>query len=782
MVNPLDLISGAPWRSVAFTTYALSLAFFEAVILDRLIRGGGRQALILADPEGVRSGLSEEGARRAGRDYNIEPVACTTGVFHPKMSVFASDDDTHILVGSGNLTFGGWGGNMEVVEHLHPSFAADAIDDTADMFELLAMSERIRTEAGPACIRLAESLRRANRSATMTGAVRLIHSVGGSIASEIQRFAGELGGARRIIVVSPYHDLDGRGVDALANALSCDDVRLHAHPHGTVRGLKAGSWPFEASRERTAVNVAALFEADNRPLHAKAIEIQCRNGRLLIAGSANSTHAGLFGANVEASVLRIQRNSLLGWKPLPALAPERSENEVAEEDDDTNDTIGVLRASLESGTVTARVIAPAIRGRVRVYVRTVRTTRELGYADINGAGRLSIDTPGLEQEAWESGRLVLRVEQSDKVLEGFIAITAATELVRRAGPMAPRLFAILAGNETPADVAAMLAWFREDPARLPRAAAISTGSTPPDEGDGSTFVHVESLEGAVPYNSHPGDDGEGSVAWKQAMALLRSAFSTPRGPWNVGDDTDYDEDDDRQAREKRIREHDQQNVRSLENFEALLPKMIEPGSASADPILALALTHFVTDRIRPPAAKVRAWLAQVLPAISSYPGAVADQAVASLLVYYGTDGAPNRAARVRRALLKRDVDVLTLDPDICATIPAFMELLAQDFVAVEFIAEIVCSKTAGEEVRDYLLAAATGAAFENSVLLAKSEHWPKLQKALIDPELLKKFYIFETPPTACPRCYMNFPRASSADLRQLGVTSCCGRLIICKAI
>jgi hypothetical protein len=89
-LNPLDLVSAAPWRSAAFTTYALSLSFFEAVVLDRLIRGGGQSALILADPEGVRSGLSEEGARRAGRDYDIEPVACVGGVFHPKLSGLAS--------------------------------------------------------------------------------------------------------------------------------------------------------------------------------------------------------------------------------------------------------------------------------------------------------------------------------------------------------------------------------------------------------------------------------------------------------------------------------------------------------------------------------------------------------------------------------------------------------------------------------------------------------------------------------------------------------------------
>src|ERR1043166_3247760 len=138
------LVSAHPWQRVTFTTYALSLSFFEAVVLDALIRGGGRQALILADVEGVRASLSEQGAQRVGKDYEVEPVAVSGGVFHPKISVFSGRDDCHLLVGSGNLTFGGWGANFEVLEHLHPSFAADAFADAADFFERLSLNGRVR--------------------------------------------------------------------------------------------------------------------------------------------------------------------------------------------------------------------------------------------------------------------------------------------------------------------------------------------------------------------------------------------------------------------------------------------------------------------------------------------------------------------------------------------------------------------------------------------------------------------------------------------------------------
>lgn len=63
---PLDLVSAYPWQRAAFTTYALSLSFFEAVVLDALVRAEAHAALILADVDGVRAALGEYGARRRG--------------------------------------------------------------------------------------------------------------------------------------------------------------------------------------------------------------------------------------------------------------------------------------------------------------------------------------------------------------------------------------------------------------------------------------------------------------------------------------------------------------------------------------------------------------------------------------------------------------------------------------------------------------------------------------------------------------------------------------------
>ncbi len=202
---PIDLVSAHRWERVTFTTYALSLSFFEAVVLDALIRGGARQALILADVQGVRASLSEQGAQRVGKDYNVEPVAVSSGrAFHPKISVFSDKDESHVLVGSGNLTFNGWGGNVEVLEHLHPSFAADAIAHTAEFFELLPVTERVRFGAEDDCAAIAADLRRSVQGKPANGNIRLLHNLDKSISSQLLQMVDDLGGATRLIAAAPF--------------------------------------------------------------------------------------------------------------------------------------------------------------------------------------------------------------------------------------------------------------------------------------------------------------------------------------------------------------------------------------------------------------------------------------------------------------------------------------------------------------------------------------------------------------------------------------------------
>ena len=320
-IAPLHLIAARPWQRAAFTTYALSLSFFESVVLDALVRGNAREALILADVDGVRAAVSEQGARRVGRDYEVEPVAVDTGVFHPKLTVLTTDGECHLLVGSGNLTFGGWGGNFEVIEHLHPSFAPDAIEDAAGFFDLLSATDRVRHAAGERCTAIANDLHEAVRGKVRNGDIRIFHSLDGAISERIIQVVQDLGGATRLAVAAPFWS-HASALDSLCVSLGLQEAFVQAHPAGTVEGNFGSNWPANAHCSVRPVLLDIMEEAKPRRLHAKLLEILCKRGRVLVSGSANMTTAALGRSrNVEACVVRIQRERMVGWSFRSSEAP-----------------------------------------------------------------------------------------------------------------------------------------------------------------------------------------------------------------------------------------------------------------------------------------------------------------------------------------------------------------------------------------------------------------------------------------------------------------------------
>ncbi|KKW90257.1 phospholipase D-like domain-containing protein [Sphingobium chungbukense] len=779
-MNPLDLISAAPWKRAAFTTYALSLSFFEAVLLDALLRGGGRNALILADPEGIRAGLSEEGARRVGRDYEIEPIACTNhGVFHAKIGALFTDDEAHLLVGSGNLTFAGWGGNLELAEHLHPSFAADAFEEAAGFFEQIAGSDQLVTSAGKACESIAESLRRATQGQARPGNIRLLHSLDGGIAEQLALYADDLGGVTRLTAISPYYDLRAEGLEALATLLDVDKADLHAHPAGTVRGQGSNAWPFEGGPRWKAVNVAEAFGHDDRPLHAKSIELVCRKGRLVLSGSANVTDAGLFGRNIEAGVLRIQRDGKSYWVTKKGTAPVRHATDELDETDVVSPTLGILSASLEGETIKGRTLAPRLTGEAMAFLRTPRSTHTLGSVRISEDGSFQLTAPGIEFESWESGRLILGFERGGKQWEGFVSISAALELIRRTGSIAPRLMAMLAGTETPTDVAAILAWFREDPSRLPASLTIGGGGESERSGVAEGLVTLADLRAAGLGASMERDAeaGETSSVWRHAMALIRASFTQARGPWGGGGETDDDDVEDEKDREKRARSEEAANHRSLQLFDELLTTMLAPEAEGRNALMALSLSHFLADRIRPAPQKVQLWLDKVLPQIASFDGPESDLAIASVLLHHAADRRAVGAIRARRYFLRRGVDPVSLSV-VPTVIPAFAALLGSGIAPESFLLEVIGARTMGEQLDAYLKAAADRGPSTGFDSLTASQHWPTLERALTDRAAFAKLMVLDRFQAACPRCHMRLPLASAEDLRVRGVTSCCGRILI----
>src|SRR5205814_8026212 len=96
-----------------------SLSFFESLVLRQLRVAGCNDITVFVDPLGYCNSLIESQLIGAGSSYRLIPVSAEGGAFHLKfcfLEAEAEQDPDCLLVGSGNLTFGGYGNNAELLD------------------------------------------------------------------------------------------------------------------------------------------------------------------------------------------------------------------------------------------------------------------------------------------------------------------------------------------------------------------------------------------------------------------------------------------------------------------------------------------------------------------------------------------------------------------------------------------------------------------------------------------------------------------------------------------
>jgi hypothetical protein len=788
---PLHLISAHPWQRVVFTTYALSLSFFEAVILDALVRGGGSQALILADVQGVRGSLSEQGAQRVGKDYEVEPVAVSNGVFHPKISVLSSQDECHVLVGSGNLTFGGWGGNCEILEHLHPGFAADAISDAADFFDLMTVTDRVRHGAADRCAAIAHDMRLSIQGRPRNGNIRIFHNLDMSLTEQVAQAVADLGGAARLVVAAPFWD-SGAAIDRLCEALRLEEVFVHAHAHGCTEGFAGANWPRSTNAHVHAVRVEVMdAPEEERRLHAKAFEIVCKRGRILVSGSANGTAAALGrDRNIEACVARIQRDRSVGWTftDAEALDPQAKPEDATEDEDGTS---GVLRAILDADDVKGQVLTPKMGGPVSVYHIANIGPELVAETTLGPDGTFSFSAPDLEKWSWRGGRLVIRVQHADgKRSEGFVSVASFAEITKRAGLLGRRLFALLAGTETPADVAAILSWFHEDPHRLVPADpnAIRTGGTDSKRDDPDRLIVLAELSGqhAEAYTAGKAPVTAAHRNWSRFIDHILQAFRDPRGPFGragtgrVGEDEEDDETPDSPTEPQA---EDPAIAKSLSFFERLFALLTKDGSSSRNTLIAFDLTQYVCDRLRPEPAQARGWLERLIKALLNAGVAPErrDDIAAAILTVLGMSPEPGLYRWARGCLLRLGVD-FSGAPPLGDSARGFHALLPQQATFPELWVRLRELRTYPEQVRSYMQALEDGKPSSGYPDLPDQarEEWPVLEDALTSAPARGRLLFAKGSPEACPQCHIRLPSREIYKLRSTGVatTNCCRKIVI----
>lgn len=114
-MNPRDFCAERRYEIACLLTYSFDPLFFEKVPLRALWAGGSGEILVVADRGEIADCVSRAlgHLHHLGRSYRLV-AADVAGRQHAKLILRIGDAGALVWVGSGNLTYGGWGGNDEL--------------------------------------------------------------------------------------------------------------------------------------------------------------------------------------------------------------------------------------------------------------------------------------------------------------------------------------------------------------------------------------------------------------------------------------------------------------------------------------------------------------------------------------------------------------------------------------------------------------------------------------------------------------------------------------------
>jgi HKD family nuclease len=296
-------------KFVLLSTYSFDPIFFDGYLMDKLRKNNSAKVVVLVDADTYKSRY-DEFTSKTGVEYLLIPVEMKNGVFHPKVSLFFSEDGATTYVSSANLTQQGFTSNVETVtkiEHDYEGESREFFGSVLDFFEEL--TEHVDDNEYREIV---EDRILGSRAFDLDGKgadgkyTFLTNSPSqGSILEqmleEVDRTSFE-----KITLSAPFFSPNAKVLKKLSDRIDFNEVRLllegNNHDLGSVDEYESLCKEIGCSFE-----VSKIETGSGRLSHAKLLELHGEGDNYHLVGSANMTQSALLETwetgNAEASVL-----------------------------------------------------------------------------------------------------------------------------------------------------------------------------------------------------------------------------------------------------------------------------------------------------------------------------------------------------------------------------------------------------------------------------------------------------------------------------------------------
>ncbi len=289
------------YRMGILCTYSLNIDFLENYLLKLDGLSNCTNLCVFTDRKVYNSHFDLNSISRPrwiNKRYLLTPIN-TSGVFHPKLYILASEKEVRIGIGSANLTREGLAGNLEIAS----VFVITEKDKTYAglLKECLSFLGDVAMLSGSTCANegVNEFIEYIDKFMTdEEGDLHLINNLNISIASQVvDKLKNH--SVNSVYAISPFYDKD----------LSAHKYFLKQYPSAEHRiYIQQGKSNFPVNNYHECMESVKvyLYKQQDRYMHGKALIFKTTGGIFLLTGSANYTSSALLSSketgNIEISL------------------------------------------------------------------------------------------------------------------------------------------------------------------------------------------------------------------------------------------------------------------------------------------------------------------------------------------------------------------------------------------------------------------------------------------------------------------------------------------------
>lgn len=336
-MNPREFCKEREFPLTLALTYSFDPVFFERVVHRDLAVGGSSGVLVVADREQIENALTRPSAPlwHLGRRYVLAPGPSNRRL-HAKLVLRLGRSGGLVWIGSGNLTWGGWGGNREVAAAWRVGPGSE--DEGGWILPLLR--EVGQWAASPAATPLLARMHDAGWLTENVGTDRVLLSIRRSLSTQLQdRWRGRRFDEVRVLTGST--DRTGEMLRWAHRVFGIERATIALNPSmASLDQQGIADLPVELR----------IAPVGHGVLHAKLYHFTGPDGEALVVGSPNCSAAAWLqrperGGNIELALVHdtVDRAAIgpilelvnEGAKPageiLPECTPRVTEDESAAE-------------------------------------------------------------------------------------------------------------------------------------------------------------------------------------------------------------------------------------------------------------------------------------------------------------------------------------------------------------------------------------------------------------------------------------------------------------------